>query len=102
MHLVLSGSAPDEWVQIFEDEWRSNAYSKVPKAEVRGQHLVVISAPDPLENEHLPHLKTIVAATNRRYRPHHDIQAQAGQQQKSQEELDREALRKLKDRLKFD
>ena len=99
--LLLSDTAPGPWAPMFERAWDSHFYMKKRRVTARGNTLTVNCASDELQDL-INELKKVVAATNAAYneRVADDLRRQEEKQAKAAE--DRQALKDLKDRLKFD
>lgn len=101
MHLRLSASAPQEWIEIFEGERAFPRHSMWREAHVSGNHIVVDCVPGEIEQYHLRDLKTDVANTNQKYRDYLSRVAQVDEHQRQATADEQQRLTELRDRLDF-
>lgn len=100
--LNLSASAPSDWADYFNQRWEREFYSKRRRARVSGRRLIIHCAAEELEEHHLPRLKEVIAETNAAYRQHVTREEQRRAAEAEREQAERDELRRIKDRLKFD
>lgn len=101
MHLRLSDSPPQEWIEIFDGERSFPRHSMWRDAEVSVNHIVVDCVPEEIEQYHLRDLKEDVANANRKYRDYLTRLAQQEERQHKAEVAERQRLNQLRDRLDF-
>jgi hypothetical protein len=97
--LKLSASAPWEWASYFNGCWEREFYMLKRHAEVAGSRITITCVPEELEQEHLPHLNSVIEQTNVAYRAYIGKKEAQEQAQKQQEREDNAALKDLNSRL---
>jgi hypothetical protein len=100
--LTLSASAPADWAEYFNKRWEHEIYSMKRRATVSGRRLVIHCALEELEQDHLPRLREVVAETNSAYRQYLTREERLDSAARAREQSERDELRQIKDRLKFD
>lgn len=99
--LNLSGSAPYEWGNYFNQRWKQHIYMGKASARVLGRKLQIYCVPDELEREHIPELNKIISETNNTYRIFLTARIQQDAARKTQEDAERDQLKSIKNKLKF-
>lgn len=102
MYLKLSGSPPPEWQQIFDAGRRFPRHSMWRRAAIEGVYIVVHCVPDELEKYHLADLKEDVANSNEKYRAYLTQEAQQEAREAQKRDMERDNIRHVKGRLRFD
>lgn len=99
INLILSSSAPIEWIDYFDKAWKSHIYLMKRKAFVLGNILTIICVPDELGKYHLPELNKIIDETNKWYKEYLYQKKLKQMKEEQKEKEDRELLCKLKENL---
>lgn len=97
--LKLSASAPREWSNYFNERWEQEFYMMKRHAEASGSRITITCVPSELEEDHLPHLNSVIAETNNAYRAYIGKKDAHEQARKQQEREDSATLNDLNARL---
>ncbi len=99
MKLILSCEPPIEWVEYFDNAWKSHRYSvKRKKVYVSGNILTVKCVPNEIEH-HLPELQKIIEETNNWYKDYVYRRTIEKTKRKENRKKDEELLKDLKKKL---
>lgn len=99
--LNLSGSAPYEWANYFNQRWKQHIYMGKARASVSGGKLQIYCVPNELEKDHIPELNKIISETNYAYRIFLATRIQQEAARKAQKDAERDQLKSIKNNLKF-
>ncbi len=99
INLILSSSAPIEWIEHFDKTWKSHIYLMKREAFVAGNVLTITCVPDELEKYHLPELNKIIDETNKWYKEYLYQKKLKQMKEEQKEKEDRELLCRLKENL---
>ncbi|GLH67740.1 hypothetical protein [Geothrix edaphica] len=102
MLIDLSGAAPSEWAQYFNQRWSQHFYMRKRRAHVSGNSLTIECVPDELERDHIPELKKVIAETNAAYAKYHAQRQQERAEEEAKKASDSEKLAQIKKTIKFD
>lgn len=99
--LLLSDTTPGPWAPMFDKAWENHFCMTKRKATAQVNTLIVVCAPEELQDL-INELKKVVASTNTAYneRVAQDLRRQEAKRAEAMEA--RQALKDLKDSLKFD
>jgi hypothetical protein len=100
--LTLSAAPPREWIEIFDQEWRSRIYSMKQSATVAGSSIIIKCGLDDVENDHVPQLQEALKLANERYRDSLDRKEEQEARRSEQQDKDAAELDDLERRLKFE
>ncbi len=101
IHMKLSASPPVEWQQIFEAERRFPRHTMWRNAWIEEGHIVIHCVPDELEKYHARDLMEDVDKSNSKYRKYLMEEAQKEAKKVEQEMFERNKLKELKQRIRF-
>jgi hypothetical protein len=102
IYLRLSASPPLEWQQIFEAERRFPRHTMWRDAWIEGEYIVVHCVPDEIEKYHANDLKKDVKNSNLKYRQYLTEEAQKEAKKAERALSERNQLKELKQRIRFD
>ena len=102
IYLKLSASPPSEWQQIFEAERRFPRHTMWRKAWIEGEYIVVHCVPDEIEKYHANDLKDDVKNSNAKYRQYLTEEAQKEAKKSERALSERNQLKELKQKIRFD
>ena len=100
--LKLSATPPPGWVQHFNHIRRIARHVKWRKAVIDRKFIVVECVPEEIETHHLRDLKQDVYYANGEYKKYLQRQYHGEHKASQTQHLERERIREMKDRLKFD
>jgi hypothetical protein len=100
--LKLSATPPPGWVQSFNQSRKIARHVKWRKATVDRKFIVVECIPEEIESHHLRDLKQDVYYANGEYKKYLRQQYQGDYKAAQTQSLERDRIREMKDRLKFD
>jgi len=102
IYLKLSASPPLDWQQIFEAERRFPRHTMWRDAWIEGEYIVVHCVPDEIGKYHANDLKEDVKNTNSKYRQYLMEEAQKEAKKSEQALSERNQLKELKQKIRFD
>lgn len=97
--LKLSASVPWEWANYFNERWGQEFYMMKRHARASGSRITITCVPDELEQDHLPHLNSVIAETNKAFRAHIAKSQAREETRKQRESEDAKMLSELGSRL---
>lgn len=102
IYLKLSASPPSEWQQIFEAKRRFPRHTMWRDAWIEGEYIVVHCVPDEIEKYHANDLKDDVKNSNAEYRQYLTEEAQKEAKKSERALSERNQLKELKQKIRFD
>jgi len=102
IYLKLSATPTPGWSKAFERSRKIARHTKWRNVIVDRKYLVVECIPEEIETHHLRDLKQDIAYANREYRNYLEHQYHNESKSTHTQSLERERLREMKERLKFD
>jgi hypothetical protein len=99
--LDLSTSPPPEWANDFNNDSDVSLYGSGRNAFIKEGRLEICCTLDKFENDHLPVLKKVIAATNEAYRKKLDQRQRERESLASKRTSEREKLAELKKNIKL-
>ncbi len=102
MFLKLSATPPPGWVQHFNQSRKVARHVKWRKATIDRKFIVIECIPQEIESHHLRDLKQDVYYANGEYRKYLAHQYRGQHSASQTQALERDRIREMKDRLKFD
>ncbi len=102
VYLKLSATPPPGWTKSFNQSRKVARHTKWRNVMVDRKYLVVECIPEEIETHHLRDLKQDVYFANGEYRKYLQHQYHGEYKSVQTQSLERERLREMKDRLKFD
>jgi len=102
IYFKLSALPPLEWQQIFEAERRFPRHTMWRNAWIEGEYIVIHCVPDEIEKYHANDIKEDVKNTNSKYRRYLMEEAQKEAKKSEKALSERNQLRELKQKIRFD
>lgn len=102
IYLKLSASPPLEWQQIFEAERRFPRHTMWRDAWIEGEYIVIHCVPDEIGKYHANDIKEDVKNANLKYRQYLLEEAQKEAKKSEQVLSERNQLKELKQKIRFD
>ena len=102
IYLRLSQTPPPLWRKYFEESRKIARHPRWRHIWVDRKYLVAECVPEEIETHHLNDLKQDIAHANANYRQYLQHQTLAELRREQTQSLEREKLREMKGRLKFD
>ncbi|MBU1421633.1 MAG: toll/interleukin-1 receptor domain-containing protein [Bacteroidetes bacterium] len=102
IYLKLSASPPSEWQQIFEAERRFPRHTMWRDAWIEGEYIVIHCVPDEIEKYHADDIKEDVKNSNSKYRQYLMEEARKEAKKTDQALSERNQLKDLKQKIRFD
>jgi len=102
IYLRLSQTPPPLWRKYFEESRKIARHPRWRHIWVDRKYLVLECVPEEIETHHLNDLKQDIAHANANYRQYLQHQTLAELRREQTQSLEREKLREMKGRLKFD
>jgi hypothetical protein len=102
MFLKLSATPPPGWTKHFNQSRKVARHTKWRNVMVDRKYLVVECIPQEIETHHLRDLKQDIYYANGEYRKYLQHQYHGEHKASQTQSLERERIREMKDRLKFD
>ena len=98
--MKLSASAPSEWAKYFNASWQQHLYMRKRRAQASSASIQILCAPDELESDHMPELKTVITETNKAYRSYLEKVQATEEARRAAAAADTAVLQGLSNRLK--
>jgi hypothetical protein len=102
IYFKLSAPPPLEWQQIFEAERRFSRHTMWRDAWIEGEYIIINCVPDEIEKYHASDIKKDVKNTNSKYRRYLMEEAQKEAKKSEQGLSERDQLKELKQKIRFD
>jgi hypothetical protein len=102
IYLKLSQTPAPLWTKTFTDSRKIARHPRWRHAWIDRKFIVVECVPEEIETHHLRDLKQDIAKANAAYRGYLERQVQADGLGRVTQVIERDKLREMKDRLKFD
>jgi hypothetical protein len=102
VYLKLSATPPPGWTKAFNQSRKVARHTKWRNVMVDRKYLVVECIPEEVETHHLRDLKQDVYFANGEYKKYLQHQYHGEYKSVQTQSLERDRLREMKDRLKFD
>jgi hypothetical protein len=102
IYLKLSATPPPGWQKAFAQSRKIARHTRWRNIIVDRKFLVVECIPEEIETHHLADLKQDIAYANAQYRQYLRHQYHTEHQSHQTQSLERDRLREMKSRLKFD
>jgi len=102
IYLKLSAPPPLEWHQIFEAERRFPRHTMWRHAWIEGEYIVIHCVPDEIEKYHANDIKEDVKSANSKFRQYLTEEAQKEEKKSEQALAERNQLKDLKQKIRFD
>jgi len=102
VYLKLSQTPPPLWTKHFAESRKVARHPRWRHIWIDRKFIVAECVPDELETHHLRDLKQDIAFANANYRKYLEQQARTDIHSRQSQSLERDRLREMKDRLKFD
>lgn len=102
IYLKLSQTPPPLWTKTFTDSRKIARHPRWRHAWIDRKFIVVECVPEEIETHHLRDLKQDIAKANTAYREYLQKQSHSDGRDRLTQVIERDKLREMKDRLKFD
>jgi len=102
IYLKLSSPPPSEWQQIFEAERRFPRHTMWRNAWIEGEYIIIHCVLDEIKKYHANDLKEDVGNSNSKYRQYLTEEAQKEAKKAEREMSERNQLKELKQKIRFD